>query len=148
MSRPPVPKAGHSQHWADKLAIWLMAAVGAVWAAGWVVLTLAGARPQPNPLGAIVRLAHAARAAVLSRPTPGGWVAIWWAPARPVSEPGVAVVIAGLLLAALTVAWLVRRVTKWWEARRGGGGGSTPGSVTGTGQSLDEWLAEQQGADS
>jgi len=150
MSRPPLPKGQGHRHSDEVVLGGLMALTLAGWATGWLVLHVAGAEPRGGPLSAATRLGAAMPAAVRQQAVHGGWVWVAWGPARPVNAAAVAWIILVLLLVIGAVTWLVRRairrVAAWWEARRRGGGGGRGGPAPGgSGESLDEFLAWQQG---
>ncbi len=145
--RPKSPRSMIAHHHSDTFYIAiLMALAAAVWEAGWVVLSLAGAEPRGQLPQAFVRVIAAGRLALANHPVPGGLLHVLWA-ARPAATLAVVLVIMGLLVAGGVVVRLVLRVLGFRSVgggRRGGGGrggpsgGQPPATVD---KSLDEWLA-------
>ena len=124
----------------------LMALAAAVWEAGWVVLSLAGAHPRgqlPQAFGRVTAAVHLAT----SDHTIPSWPQIAWDLGRPVSLVAVVLVVMGLALAGTLVVRLVLRLMGFSSVgggRRGGGGGGGPSGrqpAPTVDKSLDEWLA-------
>lgn len=150
--RPRPPRSMTGRHHSDTwyVAI-LMAALAAVWEAGWLVLSLAGAKPRGQLPQAFGRVMAAVHLAVTNQPIPGGWPHVLWDMARPVSTLAVVLVVAGLLLAVTMVVRTIRRLVGWssvggglrWRRRQRSdptaGQQASPATVD---KSLDEWLAE------
>ena len=134
----------HSHEW--YVAI-LLGIAAAAWEAGWVVLSLAGAKPRGQLPQAFTRVTAALHLAITNHPIPIGWPRVLW-DMRPVSPLAVVLVCLGLSLA---VAMVIRTFLRFVEfgpgpGRGGGGGGGGGGGPAGqpapaVDRSLDQWLA-------
>ncbi len=147
--RPKPPRSMTARRYPHEWYIFLlMVALAAVWEAGWLVLSLAGAEPRGQLPQAFVRVTAAVHLALANHPVPRGLPHMLWA-ARPVSPTAVVLVVVGLLVAITVVVRLVLRVLEFGSmggGRRGGGGrggpsGGQPAPTATVDKSLDEWLA-------
>lgn len=149
--RPPrsMTARRHSDAW---YAAILLAALAAVWEAGWLVLSLAGAKPRGQLPQAFTRVTAALHLAITNRPIPGGWPHVLW-DMRPVSTLAVVLVVAGLLLAVTMVVRTIPRLAGWssvggglpWRrSRRSDRTAGQQAPAATVDKSLDQWLAEQE----
>jgi hypothetical protein len=124
----------------------LAAMASLLWSAGWVVLTLAGAGPRGGLWSAAERIGAALWGLLRDRGQ-AGWVQVVWNPAHTPALPLVLLTTGGLVLvgAALvrTARYLLWKVPGWVKfSRSGATAGTSTGASAGTGQSLDQWLAQ------
>ncbi len=139
MSAPPPPRSRLGNEGVDDVeaVARLMVLAAAGWEAGWLAMSVAGA----NPRGQIGVFPARFGAWLAGHSAPGGWVAVAWAPARPVSLVPVVLVWVVLAVAAAAVLHLSsvwrqgsrtatspsRSRGRWgWRLHRRSGGGGRP----------------------